>query len=114
MRHHDKNRTLGGDSNWRKHLLKDLAVAFIDHEKITTTEARAKELRPFVEKLVTKGKAGNVASLRLLEARLGSKSSAKKLVDVISKRYKERMGGYTRIIKLAPVDGNRKAIIEFV
>lgn len=92
-----------------------LAKNFIEHEKIKTTEAKAKELRPFVEKMLTKARSGELSSRRLIISSLGEKS-AKKLFDEIAPKYKDSKGGYTRIIKL----GNRKgdaspmAVIEFV
>lgn len=117
MRHHDKNRKFGRTKNQRAALLRSLAVALITKERIRTTEARAKELRPFIEKLVTKGRADTVASRRLLLSRLGGGEKAtKKLVEEIAVRYKDRNGGYTRIVKLAPrvSDGSKMAVIEFV
>jgi large subunit ribosomal protein L17 len=96
--------------------MRSLALNLIINEKIKTTEARAKELRPFIEKLVTKGLEGTLASRRLIISRLGVPEGAQKLCDEISPRYKERNGGYTRITKL-PVragDAAKMAVIEFV
>ena len=88
----------------------------IGRGKIKTTEARAKSLRPFVEKLVTRARRGDLASQRLLIARLGRTSAVQKLTREIAPRYANRPGGYTRISKLPPrlSDGSRLAIIEFV
>jgi len=116
MRHHDTKRKFGRTQGARRALLKSLASALVKHEKIMTTEAKAKELRPFIEKLVTRARGGNLPAQRLLVARLGSPSGAKKLINEIAPRYKERSGGYTRITKIAPRggDASKMAIIEFV
>jgi len=117
MKHHKSIRKFGRDKNQRTALMRSLAISLIEYGKITTTEAKAKELRPFVEKLVTKGLDETLASRKLIIARLGNnKDIAKKLVDELSPRYKKRPGGYTRIIKLSPRpgDGSKMAIIEFV
>ena|SRR3989338_5672793 len=116
MRHHNKNRKFGREKDQRRALLKGLALSLIERGKITTTEAKAKELRPFIEKLVTKGKNASVASHRLLTARLQSRTGTKKLITTIAPRYKERAGGYTRITKLSRRggDASKMAVIEFV
>ena len=116
MRHHVKNRKFGRKTDERRALKRSLARALIENEKIRTTEARAKELRPFIEKLVTKGLESTLSSRRIIISRLGSVEGVKKLCDDISPRYKERKGGYTRIIKLQarPGDASKMAIIEFV
>ena len=115
MRKRKRGRKLSRKKDQRKALLKALAVAFFLKEKIKTTEAKAKEIRPFVEKFITKAKKGDLASRRLL-MRFFSPKIVKKLIDEIAPRYKERGGGYTRIIKLGPrkSDGARMAIIELV
>ncbi len=99
----------------RRALLIALARALILNEKIKTTEAKAKELRPFVEKLITRGKEESVHGRRVLAARL-QEDVAKKLVKEIAPRYRERAGGYTRILKLGPrlEDGAKMVIIELV
>ncbi|MCR4330820.1 MAG: 50S ribosomal protein L17 [Patescibacteria group bacterium] len=116
MRHHNANRKFGRTRDERRALMKSLALALVKHEKIKTTQAKAKELRPFVEKMVTRARRGDQAAQRLLVARLGSLSGAKKLIDEIAPRYKERSGGYTRIVKLPArtSDASSMAIIEFV
>ena len=116
MRHHVKNRKFGRKTDERKAFMRSLAQALIQREKIKTTEARAKELRPFVEKLISKGREGTLASRRIIISRLGDDNDVKKICDDISPRYKERSGGYTRITKLPqrPGDASKMAVIEFV
>lgn len=107
-------RKLSRKRNQRKALLKSLARNLFLHEKILTTEARAKELRKIVERMIEKGKKGNLASKRYL-ARFFEKEIVKKISE-ISSRYKERKGGYTRIIKIGRRKGNgaKMAIIELI
>lgn len=95
--------------------MKSLVYALATEEKIVTTEAKAKSLRPMIEKLVTLGKSGTLASRRLLESRVGA-IAAKKIATDIAPRYKERAGGYTRITKMVrrASDGATRAVIEFV
>lgn len=115
MRHHKHIRKFNRSKNQREALLKSLARSLVLKEKIKTTESKAKSLRPFVERIVTTGKKGTLASRRDLTALVGN-DSAKKVVDVIAKRYEKRAGGYTRIVKM-PVrtsDGSTMALIEFV
>jgi len=117
MRHHNKQRKLGRVRNQRTALVRSLARSLILHGAIETTEARAKELRPFVEKLVTKGKRGTLVSQRLLAAELSnSREAIRKLVGVLAPRYQSRAGGYTRITKLPSKreDAAPMARIEFV
>ncbi len=115
MKHGKKNRKFGRKQGQRKALLKILASNLILAEKIKTTEAKAKELRPFVEKLITKSKNNNLLSIRYLSRYLPEKIR-KKIIEEIGPRYKERAGGYTRIIKLTPrkTDNAKMAIIELV
>lgn len=117
MRHGKKNRKFGRKVNVRRGFIRSLAIAMLTYEKIKTTEARAKELRPYIEKLLTKAKVGDVAARRLIRARLGNQESlANKLVDEIAPRYENRNGGYTRITKMPQRKGDASpmAIIEFV
>lgn len=95
--------------------MNSLALALVENGKIQTTDAKARELRPFVEKMITRGKAGTIAVRRALTAEVGS-IAATKIVADISPRYKERSGGYTRITKLPrrPSDGSLMAVIELV
>lgn len=115
MRHKKKGRKFTRSKNQEKAIFKALATSLILHEKITTTEAKAKELRPFIEKVVTRAKKDTLSNRRLL-AKTFSKRIIKKLFEEIGPRYKSRPGGYTRIIKInpRPSDGAKMAIIEFV
>lgn len=117
MRHANHNRKFGRPANQRRAFLRGLARNLIMEGKIKTTEARAKELRPFVEKLVTKAKPKTITARRLVASRLGNEVVVvKTLVDEIAPRYAKRAGGYTRITKLGrrTSDGSPMAIIEFV
>lgn len=117
MRHHVKTRTLHRDKRQRTALLRSLARSLVLHEGITTTVAKAKELRPFIEKLVTSSKLGTLASRRAVASRMGNSTEAvKKLHDTLAPRFAKRDGGYTRIVRLGRV-GKRvgeSARIEFV
>ena len=116
MRHHNNKRTLGRVKRQREALLKSLARSLVLHEGITTTVAKAKELRPFVERLVSASKANTLSSRRTVSSRLGSPEATKKLFETIAPRYEKRAGGYTRIIKLGKV-GKRvvdSARVEFI
>lgn len=116
MRHHNKNRTLGRNTNQRRALLKSLVCSLIRDEKIVTTEAKAKELRPFIERMVTHGKDDSVKARRFINSKIGSVEMTDKLISNISSKYQDRNGGYTRIIKL-PIrksDASKMARIEFV
>ncbi len=115
MRHNNANRKFGRVRKVRKALLNSLARSLVLHEKIETTEPKAKEIRPFVEKMVTSGKKGTVAARRSLSTLIG-KNAAKKMVDDLSKKYEKRTGGYIRITKTGRriSDGSKMAIIEFV
>lgn len=119
MKHHKAIRKFGRDQAGRVALLRSLALALITHEHVKTTEARAKELRPFIETLVTRGRNATLASRRIIISRLGGttgEEGAKKIIDEIAPRYVERPGGYTRILKLPRRAGDRSkmAVIEFV
>ena len=117
MRHHSKTRTLGRTRSQRTALMRGLALNLIENEKIQTTEAKAKELRPYIEKLITRGKKDSVHSRRLVTQRLGEPSNEviKKLFETLAPRYADRDGGYTRIIKLGETKaGRREAYIELV
>lgn len=117
MRHQHKGRTFGRPKNQRTALVRSLARSLIIHERISTTEAKAKELRPFIEKIISHGRADTVANRRLVASRLGNDEAAvKKVFSTLSPRFKNRPGGYTRIIKRAKTagDGRSTAYIAFV
>jgi large subunit ribosomal protein L17 len=101
----------------RRALLNSLALNLIVREKIKTTETKAKELRPFIEKLITQAKRGDLATRRMLISKLSNRSQeVKKLFKILAPRYADKKGGYTRILKLGTrkADGVPMAIIEFV
>jgi len=117
MRHQKKGRKFGREKNQRRAFLKSLAVNLIMHGKIKTTLARAKELRPFAERLVTHVKTHNTPSAEYREiSKFLPKEAAKKLVKDVAPKFKERNGGYTRIIRLGQRNGDaaKMAFIEFV
>ncbi len=116
MRHGNKNRTLGRVRKQRTALLRGLAISLIRDGQIKTTIAKAKELRPFAERLVTYGKQGTIASRRQAATALGEPKSdtIKKLFEEIAPKFKDRNGGYTRIVKIGRSDGRDEAIIEYV
>lgn len=115
MKHLKKGRKFGRVRKGRTALLKSLAKNFIEHGKITTTEAKAKELRPAIEKMITRAKTDSLLSRRILSAKVGS-DSAKKLISEIAPKCKDRKGGYTRIVKLGNRGGDASpmAVIELV
>ena len=116
MRHRHSGRKLGRTSAHRKALLKNLAAALIKHEQIETTLAKAKELSPYTEKLVTLGKRGDLHARRQAFARLRDDAMVRKLFDVLAPRYGDRHGGYTRVLKAGfrYGDAAAMAIVEFV
>jgi large subunit ribosomal protein L17 len=116
MRHRVGGRKLQRTSSHRTALFRNQAAALIKHEQITTTLAKAKELRPYVEKLVTLAKKGGLSNRRLAHARLMDDVQLVKLFDVIGPRYEDRNGGYTRVIKagIRASDAAPMAVIEFV
>ena len=116
MRHQRAGRKLGRDSAHRKALYSNLAGALIEHGRIQTTEAKAKEVRPIVEKMITLGKRGDLHAHRQAVAFLRSKSVAHKLFAEVAPRFAERPGGYTRVVKLGPRQGDsaQMAYLELV
>jgi large subunit ribosomal protein L17 len=116
MRHRVGGRKLQRTSAHRAALFRNMAAALIKHEQITTTLAKAKELRPYVEKLVTLAKKGGLSNRRLAHARLLDDTQLVKLFDVLAERYAARNGGYTRVVKagIRQSDAAPMAIIEFV
>ena len=116
MKHNIKNKKLNKNSSNRKAMLMNMSNDLIKHEQITTTLAKAKELRRFVEKIVTLGKKGDLLSRRKAISILQDQKMSKKVFDVLAERYKTRAGGYTRIIKLGNRYGDNAptAVIEFI
>ena len=116
MRHRVGGRKLGRTSSHRQALFRNMAAALIKHEQITTTLPKAKELRPYVEKLITLAKKGGLSNRRLAHARLLDDVQLQKLFDVLAKRYVDRAGGYTRVIKagIRASDAAPMGIIELV
>lgn len=116
MRHRVAGRILSRNTKQRKSLLKGLANSVILYEKVTTTEAKAKAVRPYLEKLVTIAKEDNLQARRRLIAKLGLQNSVNKLLEVIGPTFKNRAGGYLRITRLLPRAGDaaRMVVVEFV
>ena len=116
MRHRVGGRKLQRTSAHRIALFRNMSAALIKHEQITTTVAKAKELRPYVEKLITLAKKGGLSNRRLAHTRLLDDAQLIKLFDVLAARYADRNGGYTRVIKagIRMSDASPMAIIEFV
>jgi large subunit ribosomal protein L17 len=116
MRHRVGGRKLQRTSSHRAALFRNMAAALIKHEQITTTTAKAKELRPYVEKLVTLAKKGGLSNRRIAHSRIMDEAQVRKLFDVLAERYASRNGGYTRIIKagIRQSDAAPIAVIEFV
>ncbi len=116
MRHRVGHRKLQRTSAHRAALLRNMAAALIKHEQITTTLAKAKELRPYTEKLITLAKRGGLSNRRLAMSRLMDEAQLAKLFDTLADRYAKRDGGYTRVIKagIRQSDAAPMAIIEFV
>ena len=116
MKHNIKNKKLNKTSSHRKAMFMNMSNALIKHEQITTTLAKAKELRRFVEKIITLGKKGDLLSRRKAVSILQDQKMSKKVFDILADRYKNRSGGYSRIIKLGNRFGDNAptAVIEFV
>ena len=116
MRHGNAHRKLGRKPEHRKAMFANMAAALIKHEQITTTLPKAKELRPVVEKLITLGKRGGLHARRQAIAEIRDVVMVRKLFDVLAKRYQERQGGYTRVLKAGFRYGDSapRAVIEFV
>lgn len=116
MRHAMKGRKLGRTSSHRLALFRNQLASLVQHERITTTLCKAKELRPIAEKVVTRGREDSVHARRQVRRWLPDRSLVKKLFDDLSPRFKDRPGGYLRIVKLGPRpgDGAEMAVLEFV
>jgi large subunit ribosomal protein L17 len=116
MRHGNRGRKFSRTASHRKAMFANMAQALVKHEQIVTTLPKAKDLRPVVERLITLGKRGDLHARRLLIARTRDEGTAAKLIDVLGVRYKERQGGYIRIMKAGFRYGDNApmAVIEFV
>lgn len=117
MAYTKKARVFARPRDQRRALMRSLARSLVIHEHISTTEAKAKELRPFVERLVTYAKTNTLASRRLTQSRLGDAAATKKLFETIGPRYEKRAGGYTRVVKRTKRgsnDARKLAYIAFV
>ena len=116
MRHRNAHRKLQRTSAHRTALFRNMSAALIKHEQITTTTAKAKELRPYIEKLITLAKKGGLSNRRLAQSRLMDDTQLNKLFDVLAARYADRQGGYARVIKagIRLSDSAQIAIIELV
>jgi large subunit ribosomal protein L17 len=116
MRHGKAHRKFNRTAEHRKAMFENMASSLIKHEQIVTTLPKAKDLRPFVEKLVTLGKRGNLHARRQAIAALQDEAIVKKLFEVLATRYKDRQGGYTRVLKAGFRHGDSApvAVIEFV
>ena len=111
-----KGARLGGSPSHQRKILANLTVQLIVHEKLTTTHTKAKDLRPYAEKIITRARSGDLHSRRLVLAKIGDNDAVTKLFDEVAPRYADRPGGYTRITKLGPRrgDASEMAVIELV
>ena len=116
MRHNKAGRRLGRTTSHRIAMFRNMVTSFLNHERITTTDAKAKELRSIAEKMITFGKKGDLHSMRIAASYIRDKKVVTKLFTAIAPRYKERCGGYTRIVKLGirPGDNAPLSLIELV
>ncbi len=116
MRHRAKGRQLSRTSTHKRAMLNNMATSLFEHERIVTTEAKAKELRPFAEKLITLARRGDLHARRLVSQKIHDRAALAKLFAVIGPRFAARPGGYTRILKLGhrPGDGADVARIELL
>jgi large subunit ribosomal protein L17 len=116
MRHNKAGRRLGRKTSHREAMFRNMVTSLLDHGKITTTDAKAKEIRVVAERMITLGKRGDLHSLRLASSVIREKPVVSKLFSTIAPRYKDRLGGYTRIIKLGIRQGDAAplSLIELV
>jgi large subunit ribosomal protein L17 len=116
MNHRKNSKKLGRNSSHRKALFRNMVTSLLEHEQIRTTDAKAKELRGFADRMITLGKRGTLHARRQALMTLQSRDVASKLFDVLAERYRERPGGYTRVIKVdrRPGDAAEMSIIELV
>jgi len=115
MRHLKAYRRLGMNASHRKAMMRNMVTSLIEHERIETTDTRAKEIRRLADRMVTLGKRGDLHSLRLSLKTVRTKTAAKKLFDELGPRFKEKQGGYTRIVKIGRRHGDNAdmAILEW-
>jgi large subunit ribosomal protein L17 len=111
MRHAKAGRKLGRDASHRRALYSNLASSLITHGRIETTEAKAKAVKPYAEKMITLGKRGDLHARRLAMAELRSNDVVHKLFTDVAPRFEERAGGYTRIVKLGPRQGDAAEMV---
>ena len=111
-----RGKRLGGSPSHQRKILANLTGQLVEHERVTTTHAKAKMLRPYAEKLITRARRGDLHSRRLVLAKIGDTEVVTKLFDDVGPRYAARPGGYTRITKLGPRrgDGAEMALVELV
>lgn len=116
MRHNKAGRRLGRKTSHREAMFRNMVTSLLDHGKITTTDAKAKEIRVVAERMITLGKRGDLHSMRLASSVIREKPVVSKLFSTIAPRYKDRLGGYTRIIKLGIRQGDAAplSLIELV
>lgn len=112
MRHRRVGRTLGRTKAPREAMLRNLAASVIVYGKVETTEAKAKEIRPYVERAITTGKAGTLHARRELLRFFYTEQPVKKILEVLSPKYKDRQGGYTRITKIGPRQGDAAPMVQ--
>jgi large subunit ribosomal protein L17 len=111
VRHGKTGKKLGRDSSHRRALYANLACSLIEHGRIRTTEAKAKAVKPIAEKMITLGRRGDVAAHRQAVAYLRSKDVVHKLVSEVAPRFKDRPGGYSRIVKIGPRQGDAAEMV---
>ena len=111
-----KGARLGGSPSHQRKILANMTAQLIEHERVTTTHAKAREVRPYAEKIITKARRGDLHARRMVLAKIGDNDVVTKLFDEVAPRYADRPGGYTRITKLGPRrgDGAEMAVIELV
>lgn len=112
MRHRNTTKTLGRKKAAKSALVRDLATSVVVYEKITTTQAKAKVVKPVVEKLITVAKKGDLAAQRRLYSFFTTRQPVEKMIKVIGPRYKSKNGGYTRIIKIGPRQGDSAEMVQ--
>jgi large subunit ribosomal protein L17 len=112
MRHRIAGRKLGRPTESRLALYRNLVTSFLDHEKVVTTEAKAKEMRGMAEKIISLGKEGSLASRRRVGAFVTDDKVARKVFGELAKTYADRPGGYTRLVKLGPRHGDNAPMVQ--